>query len=120
MELGDRERRIACLHEWQRYYNMEPRDDSRLTQLFADGQTANMSVDEVARELMATDFIHRHTLYGDVIEDYMRAVATRLRAAHPGLSWTRTWEIVRAYAPIALKLMCLSSADLVVPDRMPS
>ena len=112
----ERAHRIAELHAWQRHYNMEPRADSKLTELFADGHLGAMRVDEVARELVATDFLYKHTLYGDVIEDFMRRVAERLRAEHPGLSWARTWEVVRIYAPIALKLMCVSSAGVRIPE----
>jgi hypothetical protein len=31
------------------------------------------------------------------------------------LSWTKTWEIVKFYAPIALKLLCLERSGLAVP-----
>ena len=96
----------------QRQLNMTPRDDSRLTDLFANGQLPpHMTADVVARELMCTDFIYRNTLYGEVIEDYMRAVAGFLRD-HYKLSWNATWSITRFYAPIALKLMCVSSSGI--------
>lgn len=113
-----RAQRIAEVHAWQRHYNMEPRDDSKLTQLYADG-VACMGPDEVARELMATDFVYKQTLYGELIEDFMRGVAHRLREFYPGLSWSATWTITRAYAPTALKLMCVSSTGTRIPDRMP-
>lgn len=112
------DQRIALVHTWQRHYNMEPRGDSRLTQLFADGQVW-MSADQVARELLSTDFIYKHTLYGELIEEFLRGVAQRLRGKHRGLTWTSTWTIVRFYGPIALKLMCLSSTGDRIPDRMP-
>lgn len=111
--------RRAQVHAWQRHYNMEPRDDSRLTELYAAGETGAMTAHEVARELVATDYVYRATLYGEVIEAFMRRVAERLRAAHPGLSWAGTWTVVRAYAPIALRLMCVRSAGVAIPARMP-
>ena len=114
-----REQRIAMVHAWQNHYGMTPRDDSRLTQLFADGAVA-MPPDQVARELMATDYIFKFTPYGEMIEGFLRRVADRLRAAHPTLSWKATWEIVRFYGPIALKLMCLSATGRRIPERMPS
>lgn len=102
----------------QRQLNMTPRGDSRLTELFATGQLPPyMTADLVARELMCTDFVYKNTLYGEVIEDYMRAVATSLRATHK-LSWDATWNITRFYAPIALKLMCVSSSGIRVPNVM--
>lgn len=116
--MDERNHRIAEVHAWQRHYNMEPRDDSKLTQLYADGQLW-MTADQVARELLATDFIYKHTLYGELIEEFLRLVADKLRERHPGLSWTATWHIVRFYGPIALKLMCLSSTGARIPDRMP-
>ena len=106
------------VHTWQRFYNMEPRDDSRLTQLFADGATS-MAADEVARELMATEFLYRYTLYGDVIEDFMRDFADRVRAEWPRLTWTQVWDITRFYAPPALKLLCLLTSRQYIPNRLP-
>lgn len=104
--------------EAQRQLNMTPRDDSRLTELFAHGQLPPyMTAGVVARELMCTDFIYKNTLYGEVIEDYMRVVATSLREAYR-LSWDATWNITRFYAPIALKLMCVSSSGIRVPNAM--
>ena len=116
----DRAQRIALVHSYQRHLNMEPRSDSQLTELFAQGALdGRMTADQVARELLATDFVYKHTLYGDVIEDVLRRIAARLRKRHRGLSWTATWTIVRFYGPMALKLMCLSSAGLRIPERMP-
>ena len=112
-----REARLDVLHQWQRYYNMKPRSDSRLTELYASGMV-RLPPDEVARELLAVDFIYRATLYGSLIEEFMRHVADRLRKKY-SLSWKATWDIVRFYGPTALKLMCLSSSYLHVPDRMP-
>lgn len=102
----------------QRQLNMTPRNDSRLTELFANGQLPPyMTADVVARELMCTDYIFKNTLYGEVIEDYMRAVAALLRDTYK-LSWDATWNITRFYAPIALKLMCVSSSSVRIPNAM--
>lgn len=109
--------RVALVHAWQRHYNMVPRADSRLTDLFARG-LVRMNADEVARELIATDFVFQHTLYGEVIEEFLRRVADTLRERHR-LSWTATWDIARFYGPIALKLMCVSSSGVTIPDRLP-
>lgn len=114
----DRERRRAEVHAWQRAYNMTPRGDSRLTELYAAGHT-DWSAEVVARELMATEFIYKHTLYSEVIEEFMRAVASRLRSEYH-LTWSATWTIVRFYAPPALKLLCLERSGLAVPAMLPS
>ena len=115
----DRDQRIQLVHAWQRHYGMEPRHDSKLTELFADGALGHTPADVVARELLATDVVYKQTLYGEFIEEFLRGVAARLRHEHPGLTWTATWTIVRFYGPIALKLMCVSSAGLMIPDRHP-
>jgi len=107
---------LEALHAWQRYYNMEPRDDSKLTRLFVEGKV-DWPVDVVARELMATDFIYKNTLYGEVIEEFMRGVADRLKRKHR-LSWTATWDVVRFYAPIALKLMLLDRCGVRIPEAL--
>ena len=104
---------VRSVQEWQRFYGMNPREDSRLTKLYAEG-SLNMRADEVARELVATHFIFQHTLYGELIEEFMRLVACRLRTEYE-LQWSSTWEITRCYAPIALKLMCVESAGIRIP-----
>lgn len=110
--------RLSTLHAWQRFYNMEPRGDSALTRLYVDGRV-QWSVDEVARELMSTDFIYKHTLYGELIEEYMRAMAARLRSLQPELTWSKTWELVRFYGPFTLKLYMLVMCRACIPERMP-
>lgn len=111
------EMRRCAVHEWQRFYNMEPRTDSRLTERYARGEF-EADPAAVARELMATDFVYRTTLYGEIIEEYMRAVADRLRDAY-GLSWTATWQVVQFYAPIALKLLMLLHTGQSIPPALP-
>jgi hypothetical protein len=111
--------KLTEVHRIQRMYSMEPRDDSRLTELFCTNKlSTEWTAGVVARELVATDFIFKNTLYGEVIEDFMRKVANKLRQQYH-LSWTRTWEIVKFYAPIALKLLCLERSGLAVPDLIP-
>ena len=107
---------LTCeVHTWQRHYGMEPRNDSRLTQQYAVGALGATTASEVARELVATDYIYKATLYGEVIEGFMRHVANDLRAKYPDLSWGACWEIVRFYGPIALKLICVESAGICIP-----
>lgn len=118
MDPAERANRVEAVHAWQRYLNMEPRADSKLTGMFADGHVY-MTAEGVARELVATDYIYKHTLYGELIEAFLRGVADELRSRHPNLSWTATWEIVRFYGPIALKLMLLSAAGERIPEAMP-
>ena len=112
--------RVRDVHAWQHYYNMTPRTDSRLTEMFARCELPPfMDASCVARELVATEFVYRQTLYPDVIEDFMRLTATTLRETYPNLSWTATWNIVRFYGPIALKLMCISSSGDFIPEHLP-
>lgn len=109
--------RTEQVQAWQRHYGMEPRNDSKLTELYATG-ALNWPADAVARELVATEFIFANTLYSELLEDFMRGVANALRMRHPRLSWTATWSIVRFYAPIALKLMSLDACSVRIPDRL--
>ena len=110
-DLTTPEGRRRAVQEWQRYYGMEPRNDSKLTDMFAEGHLP-WSPDAVARELFSTNFIYQETVYGEVIEDFMRAVASRIRREN-GTSWKHTWDITRFYAPIALKLLCMERARLL-------
>jgi len=95
----------------QRRMGMEPRNDSRLTALYADGgaDVEFPTARAVAHELCLTDLIHRRTLYGDIIEAAMRRVAYALKEDYPGLPWKDVWDVVRFYAPTMLKLHCLRS-----------
>ena len=115
MDDETRQARVDEVHAWQRRYGMEPRSDSSLTLLYADGMTGFMSADEVARELVCTDYIYKNTLYGEVIEEYMRCVAGMVRAQYR-LSWTSVWGIVRMYAPIALKMQMVSATGIRIPN----
>ena len=108
--------RILEVQYWQNLYGMKSRKDSRLTEIYGKG-LLGMSADEVARELVATHFIFSYSLYGELIEEFMRYAAARLRNEY-NLSWKSTWEIIRCYAPIALKLMCVSSGNLHIPQRL--
>lgn len=107
----------SAVHAWQRYYGMEPRSDSRLTERFARGEIWG-TADAVARELVCTNFIFEHTLYGELSEDFFRAVAASLRQKY-GLAWDATWKIARFYGTIALKLMMVSSSGIRMPDLVP-
>lgn len=105
---------MLTVQDWQRFYNMEPRSDSQLTSLYERGLLPGVSARKVARELVATHFIYQNTLYKELIEEYMRHVANRLRATY-ALSWTSTWQIVRFYAPIALKLHMVIQTATRIP-----
>lgn len=105
---------MLTVQDWQRFYNMEPRSDSQLTALYERGLLPGVSARKVARELVATHFIYQNTLYKELIEEYMRHVANRLRATY-ALSWTSTWQIVRFYAPIALKLHMVIQTATRIP-----
>lgn len=111
--------RLEELHEWQRFYNMQPRSDSLLTRLHVKGDLG-WPVDVVARELMATHYLYEATLYAEYIEEYMRGMASRLRARYPGLSWSSTWSIVRFYGPLTLRLYMILQCQVIIPPRLDS
>ena len=114
---ADGDARRVELHAWQRFYNMEPRSDSLLTERYLEG-ALEWSAAEVARELASTHFLHTYTCYGAVIEDFMRGMANRVRSRH-GLSWTATWRLVRFYGPFALKILALLRASTRIPRALP-
>ena len=112
------EARREELHAWQRFYNMAPRSDSKLTERFLAGEV-QWSVPEVARELAATHFLHTQTCYGVVLEDFMRAMANHVRERHRGISWSATWELVCFYGPLALKLLAVLRGSTRIPRLLP-
>lgn len=114
---GIKEQRLQELHNWQKFYNMTPREDSLLTPLYVEGKV-RMAAEEVARELMATHFIFQNTLYGEFIEEFLRHLANLVKEEY-GISWKMTWEIVRFYGPVALKLMMLMECGVRIPERLP-
>lgn len=97
---------------------MEPRHDSALTRKFVKGEvTCHPSV--VARELVATDFLYKHTLYGELIEDFFRHLAFLLTVNYD-LSWGSAYTIVREYGSIALKVLMIVHTGVTVPERLPA
>lgn len=113
------ERRMEEVRTWQKRYNMTPRDDSQLTLQYGSGTLpTHWTADVVARELMATDFLYKNTLYGEVSEDFFRRLGHRIRKTYK-ISWTSTWVLARFYGTIALKLMCLSACGVRIPQSLP-
>lgn len=111
------EDRLQVIHAWQRYYNMEPRDDSALTRKFVSFEIdCHPSV--VARELVATDFLYKHTLYGDFIQDFFRRTAYLLKEEYD-ISWDSAYKLVREYGTIALKILMVVHCDVTIPERLP-
>ena len=109
---------INKVHDYQRKLNMEPRNDSKLTERFANGTLeGDWTVEKVAKELVAVEYIFKKTLYGELQEEYMRIVAKKLRNMYK-LNWTDTWAIVRFYAPDALKLQCLLATGQKIPEAL--
>ena len=107
--------RVQAVHAEQRARGMQPRADSKLTLLYANGEADPLyaTAADVAHELCVVDHIFRTTLYGEIIEEVMRRVAAALRAETadssgvPRLTWTDAWIVVRNYVPTMLKLHSL-------------
>ena len=109
------EKRINEVVEYQKSFGMEPRTDSYLTKKYANNET-EYTAEEVGKVLVCVDYIHTHTLYGgEFQEDYMRELANLVKKKYK-LTWTATWEIVKYYGPISLKLMCLISSKEKIPN----
>ena len=111
------EQRRQQIHNLQKYYGMIPRDDSKLTRLFINSQT-DETADAIAKELVATHFLYSNTLYGEMIETYMKQAAKRLRQMYPELSWKDTWKIMQFFGPISLKLLMISRCLVQIPERL--
>lgn len=108
--------RTARVHAAQLARGMRPRDDSQLTKQYAHGVVDDL--DGVVDELIAVEFIHRRTPYGDVKERVFRVLADRLHAQWPAIPWKDLWDIVRFYAPALLKLELLARADARIPHAL--
>ena len=93
---------------------MTPRDDSQLTRMYETG-SCDLEASEVARELVATDFIFQNTLYGELMEDFLRIVAHRVKR-QSDLTWNQVWDVVRTYGPPCLKLICIMQSHVRIPN----
>ncbi len=105
--------RMCELETLQKMYGMEPRKDSYLSKMYANYETDLCALD-VVKELISVDYIYKNTLYGEMIQDYMRELAKLIKENY-NLTWTQTWEIVRFYGPDSLKLMSIISTDTEIP-----
>ena len=100
----------------QKKYGMEPRSDSYLTKMYAEGKTDESAIN-IVKELIAVDYIYKNTLYGEFIEDYMRELAGIIKHNY-NITWTDTWEIVRFYGPDSLKLLSLECTGEKIPNKI--
>jgi len=106
--------RVSAVHSAQRQLGMEPRDDSRLTYLYANGEEMNgLPPSTVAHELVVVNKIYENTQYQYIIEDVMRELALHLKKKYR-LSWTVAWEIVKFYGPTLIKLYSVKLNELQV------
>jgi hypothetical protein len=117
--LNDEDRRriapvLARIRVLQMRNGMMPRNDSRLTWRFCTGELSDLTEADIAKELVAVDFVHTQTAYGDMLPAVMRHVAADVAATY-GLDWTRTWGIVREYVPDMMKLFCLERSGKQIP-----
>ena len=101
--------RLEAVHCEQRRLGMEPRADSRLALQFASGtcEQEYQTAAQVAEELVLVDRIYKTTLYGEIIEETMRAIANRIKREYRVIPWAVVWEIVRFYVPTMLKIHCM-------------
>lgn len=104
--------RTETVHQALLSLGAEPRSDSELTAKYAHGVADPTYVlpEDVAHTLFAVDFVYKRTLYPEIVSDAMRIVANRLKRQYEHLSWTAIWNVVRFYAPTALKVQCLLMA----------
>ena len=90
---------------------MQFRDDSKLAfdYIHNDGD-----VFLVAHEILCTNFLFQNTDYDDLCQIELKKMANAMKAQY-GLSWTRTWSIVREFGVPALKMRALLDKSLVMP-----
>jgi len=105
--------RFKQVCDLQKSYGMTPRDDSILTQKYANKQIEGPPED-IAKELFCVDYIYCNTIYGEIIEEYMRCLASLIKQKYK-LSWNDTWEIVKFYGPDSLKLICVTNSNIRIP-----
>ena len=103
-------RRIQTVQAAQRRLGMEPRNDSRLTFNYAVGllEDAEDIPSAVANELVVVDRIFRETNYSSIVEAVLREIAAQVKQRYR-ISWTDTWDIVRFYGPVLVKLHCIKT-----------
>ena len=96
---------------------MEPRHDSVLSMLYAQGNVPDelKNVKVVAKELKIVDHIYKHTNYSNIIEDVMREIAHHIHFKYR-IEWDTTWDIVRFYVPDMLKLYSVKKYGIKIND----
>lgn len=78
-----------------------PRDDSQMAFLFARGET-NKTLAETVNEIRLVNLLYDHTDYKTTVEDSLRGIAQKIN--EDGLGWRQTWQIVRKYGPVMMKI----------------
>ena len=106
---------IQDVHNEQLTLNMLPRNDSKLTFMYATNKLS-MTAREVAHELMCVDYIFQNTNYQQIIEETMREVAGYIKKTYK-ISWDLTWALIRRYLPTALKMYCIRTYHITLPEK---
>lgn len=102
------QQRLVDVHEIQRQFGMEPRDDSILTLQYVTGQiNSQVSAVSIAKELVVVDRIHNQTAYSSILEETMRKVTNFMHDRFPAIKWGDLWRITRFYLPEIVKLYCI-------------
>lgn len=100
--------RVTEIHQLQRHFGMEPRDDSILTLQYAIGQlNSHVRGESIAKELVIVDRIHKQTAYSSILEETMRKVTNFMHEKYPFIMWGDLWKITRFYLTEIIKLYCI-------------
>lgn len=105
------ERRDA-LHKLLMQYNMDIRDDSRLTHNYlVNGGDVYM----IANELLCTNFLFQNTRYDNLCQDGLKYIANQIKEQYK-LPWHIVWSITREYGVPAMKFYALAESGYSMPD----
>jgi hypothetical protein len=84
------------------YNEGEIRDDSRLAWVFCTHP--GLDAEDVAHEILSTNYLYSSTPYPSVIQERLRAAANMLHESYPSVHWSDVWTMIIKYGVPVVKL----------------
>ena len=75
-------------------YGHDIHDGSRLAWVYANNDSGELDVEDIAHEMASVHYLHCHTDYPVHVQDRLRAAAAVLHEAYPELYWDKLWKLV--------------------------